>query len=113
MLPLKPTTMYLTQPDSNRVRNDVFKRILGGIKESKPIPRIANQILEDLSCELILIDDPIVRRQTIRDIYQRIQGVDKVRRFNYNYVSGDKNRIAMQAIDEVLYRFRTKYRNYL
>ncbi|KAB2814216.1 hypothetical protein [Phaeocystidibacter luteus] len=104
--------MLLIRPDSKQIRNNVFKRIMGGVQESKPVHRIAKQVVDELSTDLVLVDDPIERRLLIHDIYHRIENVHKVRRFNYGYASSAMNQNVSLAINEILYRFKTKYSRY-
>lgn len=104
--------MILAQPDPRQVRNDVFKRIIDGIQRSRTVQGVAQQIIDELAQDLVLIDDPLERTRLIRDTYHRIENTHKIRRFNYVYVSPEKNRSVSQVINEVLFRYKTKYATY-
>ncbi len=104
--------MILAQPDPRQVRNDVFKRIIGGVQNSGSIQKIAQQIIDELSEDLILVDDPRERRRLIRDTYHRIENTHKIRKFHYVYASPERNKSVSQVINEVLFRYRTKYARY-
>ncbi|TNE28854.1 MAG: hypothetical protein EP346_07630 [Bacteroidetes bacterium] len=104
--------MLTVQPNLNKLRNDVFKTIIGGLHSSKPLDKLANQIVDELSSSMILIDNPTDRSRFIRDVYGRLEGVHKLRRFNLEYESPENNKNVAHVVNEVLYRFRTRYSRY-
>lgn len=104
--------MLAIRPDLSKVRNDVFKRIIGGVQSSKPIDLLANQIVEELSNSMMLIDNPSERSAYIREIYNRLEGVQKVRRYHYVYESLERNKNVARVVNEVLFRFRSKFSRY-
>ena len=104
--------MILAQPDSKQIRNDVFKRIIGGAQHSESVHRVATKIVDELSAELVLLEDPSERKAVIHDTYSKIQNIHKIRRFNYGYASQERNQFVGLAINEILYRFKAKYARY-
>lgn len=104
--------MLLVQPNSKQIRNDVFKRILGGAQQSDSVQNVANRIVDELSTNLILVDDPDERRRVVLDTYRKIQNVHKVRQFNYRYASAERNQFVIRTINEILYRFKARYARY-
>lgn len=104
--------MLAVQPDLNKLRNDVFKTIIGGLHAAKPLDSLANQIVDELSTSMILIDNPQDRSKIIRDVYQRLEGVHKLRKFNLFYESAENNKSMTLVVNEVLYRFKTRYSRY-
>lgn len=104
--------MLLALHDSKQIRNDVFKRILGGAQHSESVHHVASRIVDELSADLILLEDPYERKQVIHDTYKRIQNIHKIRRFNYGYASQERNQFVGLAINEILYRFKSKYARY-
>lgn len=104
--------MLTVQPNLNKLRNDVFKKIIGGLHTAKPLDKLANQIVDDLSTSMILIDNPTDRGRFIHDVYGRLEGVHKLRRFNLGYESPENNKNVARVVNEVLFRFKTRYSRY-
>lgn len=104
--------MLATRPDLSNVRNDIFKMIIGGVQSAKPVDSLAHQIVERISYSMLLIEDPRERTSYIRSIYSKIEGVDKMRRYNYVYQNHEKNQNVARVVKEVLFRFKVKYSRY-
>lgn len=102
----------LQKPDLSQLRNLVFKKVIRGLQSSVSVDQIATQILSELSTSMVLIDHPQQRQEFVREIYNLIQGAHKIRQFNYQHESPERNQNVAKALNEILYRFRIRYSRY-
>lgn len=96
-----------------RIRTEVINRIQNSIRNKKTRGNISNEVLQDLTTRLVLVNDKKERKTIINQWYKDLLSADTIRKHHLQYQNPNLTRELSVALNSLTVNFEKRFHNYI
>ncbi len=97
----------------HKIRTEVINKLQNSIRQHDSKEKISNEVLQDLSSRLVLINDKKIRKTVINQWYSDILSADTIRKHHLQYQNPNLTRELSVALNSLTVNFKKRFHSYI
>ncbi len=102
----------LSHADISGFGRQIVGTLKAGIRKNERFENLSAEILNHISCQLLLVDDPTKRKVTLSNYYLELEKAQKIRQYHLVYETPSNNKQLSAALMHLKGQFKLRFSKY-